>query len=184
MMARRTRPRHALKCLFLGAIVIATPRATLAQSPPPHREHVRFSYSAPEDCPTREEFMANVHDRAAELIDDPEAARSLAVSIEHDDGWQGELRTEGIANGEGTRQIRGDSCASVAKSLFPELACMVPRSVPNGKRAIALATAPLSTNVQCGRVAACVFLRRLPAQVGAGPYPVQRFRVLGGRQLN
>ena len=58
-----------------------------------------------------------MRDRAAELIDDPEAARSLSVTIEHRDTWHGELRTEGIASGEGARAIDGDSCAAVVRSL-------------------------------------------------------------------
>ena len=104
-------------CLFLWAIVLSIPRTSAAEPPPPHREHVRFSYSAPDDCPTEDEFVARVRERSAELIDDPEAARSLSVTIAHGDTWHGELRTEGIASGQGTRAIDADSCASVVRSL-------------------------------------------------------------------
>ncbi|MGH7281004.1 MAG: hypothetical protein ACRELY_05735 [Polyangiaceae bacterium] len=109
--------RISIKWLFLSAISIAWPRAAWAQPPPPHREHVRFSYSAPDGCPSEDEFIARVRDRSAELIDDPEAARSLAVTIAHGDTWHGELRTEGIASGKGSREIDGDSCATIVKSL-------------------------------------------------------------------
>ena len=58
-----------------------------------------------------------------------------------------------------------------AKSLFRELSCRAPRSVPNGKTAIEISTAVLSTKVQCGPVAACVFLRRRPGRTRILPHP-------------
>lgn len=111
------------KTFFRTSVLIASisflPQVARAQnSPPPHREHVRFSYRAPEGCPFESDFLEAVRERNAEIISDGQAARALSISIAPDgDKWRGSLHTEGIANGEATRTAVGDSCEHVARSL-------------------------------------------------------------------
>ena len=62
---------------------------------------MRFSYRAPEGCPSEYD----------------QAARTLSIAIAHDEKWRASLQTEGIASGKASRSIDGDSCEAVAESI-------------------------------------------------------------------
>jgi hypothetical protein len=112
-------PRARTKALIFTVISIFAASSARAQNPtPPHREHVRFSYRAPEGCPTESDFLNLVSARDAEIISDDQAARTLSIALAfEDDKWRASLFTEGIASGQATRTINGDSCEAVARSI-------------------------------------------------------------------
>jgi hypothetical protein len=107
------------KLLYASAwvVLLFCPELARAQDPLPHREHVRFSYRAPEGCPTESAFLDLVRARDAEIIADDQAPRTLSIAIDFDEKWHASLQTEGIANGKAQRAIDGDTCEAVARTI-------------------------------------------------------------------
>lgn len=111
---RRAGARYAALCTV--ALGMGHPAVSAADTAP-----VQIPYTAPPDCPDASEFAAELAKRAMApqrgRTDDADDPRRLSVHIEkRDGGFEGQLTVvhEGAV---GTRKVRSDDCATVARSL-------------------------------------------------------------------
>lgn len=84
-----------------------------AQSP------VRLEYDAPEECPSREEFLRAVESRGGTFQAAPETrARTLRVGMRKDEaGFSGTLRVEQQDESSAPREVQGRTCSEAMDGL-------------------------------------------------------------------
>lgn len=82
-------------------------------------ERVHISYEAPDDCPTRADFVDRVLERGAALaVPQDDVATSLAVTIRaSDSGFVGELRLERPGADSAPREVHDPDCERVVEGL-------------------------------------------------------------------
>jgi hypothetical protein len=125
---RLRRGRRIGVAALAGAVVASCSSRASAQDAEP----VRLTYDAPAGCPAESDFRELVARDGGSLApaSDGSPARTVAVHIESSGAVVGKLLVRAADGTEATREIQGDRCEDVARSLAVLVALVAEPALP------------------------------------------------------
>jgi hypothetical protein len=162
--------RRATLATFMVCAVSLKPDPARAADDAVEGERVHLSYTAPEGCPSEDEFLDTVARDGGHLARAPEGevTRAFVVTVEVSHAVSGRLLVRETDGTEAARPIVGDRCEDVVRSLAVLVALSLRTSMVPGASAGISAGARVSAGV--GADAGISASTRVSANTGApGP---------------